>query len=461
MKSPSFISIMAEELSYKRKARLRGKNRKIRIEQVYDKSNLYDADKEARKGKDTIGKYNKGVRIFDRNRDELLQMLHDALKNREYHTSEGHECTRMCPCGKERLLHKLPYYPDHIEHHALMRVIMPTMVRYYYYDSSASIKGKGMSFAAKRTMKYIDKNKGCGRLYYAKLDFVKFYHNINQKKCYDVLCKTFGDSGIRYLLWEVITACKDGLGIGLFPIQPIANFYTCDLCRKVMGRFDVWIEIYCDDIVILGKSSREIWKAISFIKNYAADVMCQPLHDNIGVQIIDEHHFLDFVGYRFYLNHTLLRKRMKNKFKRKMHNLTEPMHRYRSASAYKGWLMHCNGYSLWCMIMDMKSFKDLGVPVFEELDPDGKRMLRGTKVSASMLAGRDVIFTDAEFEVKSNFKRPATIVQVEENGILYKFFTANQKLTQTLRYVKEHEAFPFRGKLVRINNNGLPDYEIQ
>ncbi len=119
---------MAEkELAYKRKARLRGKNRKVRIAQVYDLDNLRRADHEARKGKDGPKKYHKGVRLFDKAPDRNLQDLSDDIRLENYHTSEGHECTRRCPCGKVRTLHKLPYYPDHIEHHALMQVIFPVL----------------------------------------------------------------------------------------------------------------------------------------------------------------------------------------------------------------------------------------------------------------------------------------------------------------------------------------------
>ena len=59
---------MAEhELAYKRKARLRGKNRKLRIEQVYEMSNLIEADHRARKRKGS----HKGVRMFDKDRDTI------------------------------------------------------------------------------------------------------------------------------------------------------------------------------------------------------------------------------------------------------------------------------------------------------------------------------------------------------------------------------------------------------
>ena len=446
------------ELAYQRKKRLRGKNRKLRISMVYDPLNLRQADIEARRGKDA----HKGVRLFDKDPQGNLSLLHDWLKTETYHTSPGHECVRHCPCGKDRVLHKLPYFPDHIENHALMQVIMPTMMRAYYYDSSASIKGKGMHFAERRTKRYIDiHRKHNDRIYFVKLDFVKFYHNIDQEKIYKHLAKKFGNRGVRYLIREIVTACEKGLGIGLFPIQPIANYYTCPLCRLVMMLFDVWMEIYCDDMVIIGTDKKEVWKAVNFIQQYAEDVMEQPLHENIGMQIIDERHRLDFVGYMFFFKHTLLRKRMKKKFKRKMHRIKDPLKRYRAAASYKGWLMHCNGFSLWCAVMNMKSYKELNVPTFEKKDAEGKRILEGTKVSASMLCGRELVFTDVEFDVKSKYNKPATVIQVEENGQKYKFFTNNQKLTQALSYINAHDGFPFKGTIVRTNSSGLPDYSIQ
>lgn len=455
---------MAEvELAYKRKARLRGKNRKVRIEQVYDMQNLITADHEARKGK----RGHKGVREFDKDKEGNLQLLHKMIKEETYHTSPGHECVRHCPCGKDRLLHKLPYFPDHIDHHALMQVIMPVLLKYYYYDSAASIKGKGMHFAARRTERWIDENKDAGRLYYAKLDFVKFYHLINQLLIYQFLCTIFGNKGIRYLLWEVVTACDQGLGIGLYPIQPIANAYTCPLCRLLMRKFRVRIEIYCDDVLIMSRWKKEVWKAINFVQWYAREVMRQPLHENIGVQIIDTTHRVDYVGYQYFFCHTLLRKKMKCKFKQRMSQLKDEMLRYQVATSYKGWMMHCDGFNLWCAVMKMKSFKELGVPAFEKKDADGRRMLEGTRVSMESLEGHEIAFLDVEFDVRSKYDgkknepKYSAVVQVEEYGKKKKFFTNNPKLQDTLRYVKDNGMFPFKGTLVPTNKTGLPDYEIQ
>lgn len=442
----------------------RGKNRKLRIEQVYDERNMWLADKKARKGKS----FHHGVKKFDKDRDGKMALLIEQLRTQTFHTSPGTEVEQYCPCGKVRRLHKLPYYPDHIEHHALMQVIMPTMTRAYYYDSSASIEGKGMHFAAHRTEKWIDSNKDAGRLYYAKLDFVKFYHNIEQKKCFDWLCLKFGNKGIRYLLWEVVTTCKEGLGIGLYPIQPIANFYTCPLCRMLMAAFDVFVEIYCDDLVIMSRSKKEVWKAVGFTTEYARDVMCQPLHENIGVQIIDNRHFLDFVGYRFYFDHTLLRKRMKNKFKRKVERLRDPKRKYHAMVSYRGWLMHCDGYNLWRRVTGMKSFKELKMPRIERRDKHGHRILDGKKVSIDMVTGHEVEFHDVEYGLPSRFPirqgeepRECAAVQVSDNGRILKFITSSPGVVEALRYAQSIGEFPIRGTIKSRLEGNFTVYEIQ
>lgn len=455
-KSNAITNPMAE-LAWKRKMAKRGKHRKVRLEAVADMANLALAVKESRRHKDR----NKGVRIYDRHADENLDSLQTAIMGRTYHTSEGHDCMRRCPCGKVRKLHKLPYYPDHIMHHALMQVLMPTLRKALYIESGASVKGRGMMYAKNRTERWIDEHKNAGRIYYVKLDFVKFYENIDQERIYACLWKTFGNEGIRYLLHEVVTACDKGLGIGLYPVQTLTNHYMGYLCRKICGDHDVKVEIYCDDIVVMGVDKHEVWNAVNAIRQYAKNEMRQPLHDGIGMQIIDETHFLDFVGFRFYFGHTLLRKKMKERFKRAV-TIKDEMRRYRALTSYKGWMMHCNGFNLWRRITGMNNFGDFDMPDFENRDADGKRIFDGQRVSASFFAGRQIVFIDVEFDVHSKVHKSGycTVVSVEENGRRYKFFTNNKRLTDQLRWCRDNGKFPFTGTMRQVNTGGNPDFRI-
>ena len=454
-------SSMAEvELAYKRKRRLRGKNRKLRLDSVTEMSNLELADKNARKGKG----HHKGVMIYDARKTENLEALKVKLDRMEYHTSPGNICMRKCPCGKVRKLHKLPYYPDHIVHHAFMQPAFPVLYRFFYYDSYASVPGKGMHFAAKRVERFISLHKN-EDIFFVKLDFVKFYENIIQLIIYMQMCKTFGNRGIRYLIKEIVSACESGLAIGHYPIQPFANYYTSRMIRviQMMENYDVFISVYCDDIVVMGCDKKKVWRAVNAILDYAKDVMHQPLHDNIGMQKITKTHSLDFVGYQFFTDRVLLRKRMKMKFARAMARLHDPMRRYQVATAYKGWLMHCNGMNLWKTIMKMKNFKELKIPEYVARDAKGKRYFDATRRAVSDLLGEKLVFLDAEAGVESKFDKETIVVLAQDpRGRKVKFFTSGRRLLHVFKAVMQQNEFPFEGELYNANaNGGRADYDIR
>lgn len=437
---------------------MRGKHRKMRLEQVFSRENLVNAVNKSRKGKER----NKGVKLYDKNANENLAKLQESLMNETFEGSKGHDCMRKCPCGKTRKLYKLPYYPDHIAHHALMQVLMSTFLKALYKESGASVNGRGIMYTKKRTERWIDEHKSNGRIYYVKLDFVKFYENIDQDSIYKELCRFFSNKGIRRLLKVIVYALPKGLGIGLYPIQTLANFYMSILCRKVCERYNVKVEIYCDDVVVLGIDKKTVWNAVNFIKDYAANTMKQPLHDNYGMQIIDEKHFLDFVGFRFYFSHTLLRKKLKERFKKKMHNIKDPMLKYRSAMSYKGWMMHCNGFNLWKQIMNMEDFSSFKIPQIENRDSDGKRIFKGQRVSPGTLVGRKLIFHDVEFDVNSpqNKSGKTNVVSVEDNGTYYKYMTNNPEMVATLKWLMDNNKFPFTGTIANEGSGRFASYKI-
>ena len=45
-------------------------------------------------------------------------------------------------------------------------------------------------------------------------------------------------------------------------------------------------------------------------------------------------------------------------------------------------------------------------------------------------------------------------------GKILKFMTSGPRLLQIFQYVCEHDALPFRGKIVNRNASGYPDYDI-
>lgn len=134
--------------------------------------NLRLADNRARRRKC----HTYGVKLHDRNREENLQQLHEQLKSGTYRTSAYSTFTIHEP--KERLIFRLPYFPDRIVHHAVMNILEPIWVATFTADTYSCIKGRGIQAAADRVRKTIDRDKpGCA--YCLKIDVKKFYPSIN------------------------------------------------------------------------------------------------------------------------------------------------------------------------------------------------------------------------------------------------------------------------------------------
>lgn len=442
----------------------KGKHRKVTMAQVWDWDNLLLADRIARRGKGS----HYGVRKFDRdwwkNMVEIQRMLIDGT----YKVSKPKIERRKCE-GKWRVLAKLPYY-DHVVHHALMNVCEPYLSRAFYYESAASVKGRGIHYAQKHVRRYIDLHRDIP-LYWVQIDFRKCYHHVRRDRVYAKVCRMFNDGGIRHLFHEVIWALgnhngleesdgTEGMGIGLYPVQPLVNFYFSELCRLLAAMPNVKPFVYCDNFLLIGTTLEDTWRAVEFFKEYARDTLQQPIHENIGVQPLDETHPIDFVGYKFYKDYTHLRNSTKYKFKKAIKNITDETRRSVMAS-YKGWLEHGDCLHLWQTVTGMRRFSDLNIENSTTLR-DGKRYFECQTVAASFLVNRDIIVKDIEENVETRNGGGRMCVLVEENGTDKKFLTNNPRLKDVLLQVREQGEFPFSATLrSRTVNGGKIDYYFE
>ncbi len=116
-----------------------------RINNLYSKitslDNLYLAEKKARKGK----KHQQSVIQHDLNRENNLLSLHQSLTNKTYKTSQYTTFKVFEP--KERLVYRLPFFPDRIAHHAIMNVLEPYFIQLFTKDTYSCIKRRGIHSA--------------------------------------------------------------------------------------------------------------------------------------------------------------------------------------------------------------------------------------------------------------------------------------------------------------------------
>lgn len=298
-------------------------------EQIYSIENLQLADEIARKGKSK----QPGVIAYDRHREANIQELHLMLKNKTYHTSEYTTFTVFEP--KERLIFRLPYFPDRITHHAVMNILEPIFVSTFTADTYSCIKGRGIHAAAKavkRALNDVENTQYC-----LKLDIKKFYPSVDHATLKSLLRKKLKDADLLWLLDEIIDS-TEGLPIGNYLSQYFANFY--------LAYFDHWIKEdrkvkyyfrYADDLVILAPDKPYLHQLLSDIRTY--------LHDNLKLTVKQNYQIfpvesrgIDFVGYVFRHTHVLLRKSIKQRFARMLKRRRNPQ----SIASYNGWASHCN-----------------------------------------------------------------------------------------------------------------------
>jgi retron-type reverse transcriptase len=302
-------------------------------EKIYSLENLQLADSIARKGKS--GKYD--LAAFDENKEENILKLQQMLINKTYQTSEYTTFKVYEP--KERIVSRLPYFPDRIAHHAIMNILEPIFVACFTADTYSCIKGKGIH-AGVKAIKHALKDKE-GTKYCLQLDIQKFYPNVDHDILKQLLRKKIKDQDLLWLLDEIIDSAP-GLPIGNLLSQYFANFY--------MTYFDHWIKEqmgvkryfrYADDIAIFHSCKEYLHKLFVAIKEYffiKLKLLIKRTHQVFPVAIRG----LNMLGYVFFPNCTFLRKKIKQNFARMLaRRRNKP-----STNSYIGWASHCDSKHL-------------------------------------------------------------------------------------------------------------------
>lgn len=315
-----------------------------RINNLFDKicslENIMDA---ANKASDNKGNQY-GVKLFMKNSFENCKKLSEMLKNGQYKTSTYKLFTIYEP--KERLLYKLPFYPDRIVHHAIMNILEPIWHKIFIGNTYSCVKGRGIHGLVRKLTKDLRYNPDDTR-YCLKLDIKKFYPSIDHEILKQIIRKKIKDKKLLLLLDEIIDSA-DGVPIGNYLSQYFANLYLTyfDHTMKEQKKVKYYYR-YADDIVILSSDKKWLQDLLQFIKNYLKDNLKLTVKSNYQIFPVDKRG-IDYVGYVFFHDHILLRKTIKQNILRAARNK-----KISSLKTYKGWLKYCNSKHLCQKIKDI------------------------------------------------------------------------------------------------------------
>lgn len=316
------------------------------FEDITSYNNLQIAHNRAQKDK----KHYPEVIKINKDREKYLTRLHKQLKNKEF-VNSAYETYTKKELKKERLIHKLPYYPDRIVHHAIMNVCESFWHNSLIRDTYSSLKGRGVHDGVKRMKTFLGDRENT--TYCLKFDISKFYPSINNDILFnEILPKKIKCKDTLWLLEKIIYSTV-GLPIGNYLSQIWGNLYLSpfDWYIKQNKRIKYYSR-YCDDLVILHED-----------KEYLQDILSESidwLWGNLKLEVKGNYQVfprferpIDFLGYVFCDGYILIRKDIKTAFIRKINNIRKNWNNMAHSKvintimSYYGWFKHANAINLW------------------------------------------------------------------------------------------------------------------
>lgn len=184
------------------------------------------------------------------------------------------------------------------------------------------------------------------------MDIKQFYPSIDKEKLKEKFRRVFKDDDLLWLIDTIIDGNEtqgSGIPIGNYTSQWFANFYLTDLDVFIKQKLKIKYYVrYMDDLIIFHTNKRKLRKAKEeieiFLKNENLSVK-----NNWQIFCIDKR-MLDFLGFRFYRDHTTLRRANFLRIKRRFKKIYKKGYlSYKDACAvisYNGLLKHsnCNNY---------------------------------------------------------------------------------------------------------------------
>lgn len=308
----------------------------------------------AKRGKAHYGE----VKMVESDPEKYLLQIQAMLRDRTFRNSP-YEVFTKTDKGKAREIYKLPYFPDRIIHHCIMQVLEPIWMKTFIKDTYSSLKGRGIHEGVRRIRNAL-KDKD-GTKYCLKMDVRKFYPSINHEVLKKVIRTKIKDPDILWLLDEIIDSA-DGVPIGNYLSQYFGNLYLSGLDHwiKEEQRCKYYFR-YCDDMVVLHSSKERLSELRRSIEKYLADIKLT-LKDNWQVFPVNARG-VDFLGYRFFHNHTLLRKSTAQRFKDKMAHIKchwehmSPISVINSIMSYHGWMKYADCHNLKTKCIDSTIYR--------------------------------------------------------------------------------------------------------
>lgn len=277
---------------------------------IVSKENIEAAYKAARKGKG----WQRTIQKFDEDLEENLESVRMSLMDKTFHTAPYRSKRIFEP--KERDIFILPFAPDRIVQHSLMRVVAPLWESFFIHDSYACRVGKGMHKGSTRTMDFVRRNEYC-----LKCDISKFYPSVRHDILQSIIRRKIKCPDTLWLMDDIITSFSGGTNV------PIGNYTSQWFGNLYLNELDIFVKHelrcrdylrYCDDFCLFSNDKGYLNECAARIREF--------LRANLALRMSKCDLFpvargVDFLGYRHFKDFVLLRKSTTKRIKQRIKTL--------------------------------------------------------------------------------------------------------------------------------------------
>lgn len=217
---------------------------------------------------------------------------------------------------KRRELKIVPFWPDGIVHRLIVEAMKPVLMRGMHPYSCASIPGRGGA----RIRKYLAHAMSCdpkGTRYACEMDIRHFYPSVPIRRLIRTIGRKIKDKRFLRLIWSILKSCGQGLAIGYYICQWLANFYLEKLDWMLARMPGVkYYTRYMDNITMLGPNKRMLHRARVAAEKFLRDELGLAVKENwqvyrtaVARKAKGRPRAVSAVGFRFWHGFTTLRRR--------------------------------------------------------------------------------------------------------------------------------------------------------
>lgn len=261
---------------------------------------------------------------------------------------------------KERSIEKPRYNYEQVVHHIVVSACYDIFMQGMYEFSCGSVPERGAHYGKKYIERWIRTDtKNCK--YVLKMDIRHFFESVDHDVLKAWLEKKIRDKRMLHILNLIIDGSEQGLPLGFYTSQWLSNFMLQPLDHYIKEELHAVHYIrYMDDMVVFGRNKKELHRMRIAIDEFLGRELNLQMKGNWQVFRFDyierktgkrKGRPLDFMGFQFYHDKTILRESIMLRCTRKVNRVSKKNRiTWYDATAilsYMGYLDHTDTYDMY------------------------------------------------------------------------------------------------------------------